>query len=73
MADKEYKVDKHIPLPDRTRGVPLDTLEVGDSILFPTEQRNSVQSYASQLKKSTGKLFTVKVEDEANCRVWRTK
>lgn len=69
-----YQIDSGVPIPEEkyTR-VPLEQLEVSDSIQFPISKRRSVASLASRLKKETGKEFTVKKMDERNCRIWRTK
>lgn len=69
----EYKVDKGVPIPVRPGVVPLSSLEVNDSILFPVEDRARIQSYASQTKRRTGKEFTIKKVSDSQCRVWRTK
>jgi len=72
-----YKVDKDIPLPEPlpTSGtaIPLDSLDVEDSILFPSSERPKVQTMASRLKKEKSKEFTVRIVDDVSCRVWRTK
>lgn len=67
-----YPVDKDVPIPEpRPSGVPISTLEVGESILFPREERAAVSSNAAKLKKRKGMEFTVRLEDEHSCRVWR--
>lgn len=69
-----YQVDKGVPIPvSRRPGLPLNELEVDESILFPKERRSYVQTRASKVAKETGKEFTVRVVDDTNCRVWRTK
>lgn len=69
----KYTVDKGVPVPVRPEALPLDNLEIGESIRFPIEQRNNVQSQASKLKANKGKVFTVQYDrDEGDCRVWRT-
>lgn len=71
-----YTIDSGVPLPPERMGVlrvyPIDKLEVGESILFPREDRAKVQIGASQLKKRSGKTFTVRVMDDKNVRIWRT-
>lgn len=69
----DVKIDEGVPIPVQRISVPLDTLEVGQSVEFPIAKRSSVQSLASRLKKSTGKTFTVRTVDEEKARVWRTK
>lgn len=68
-----YKVEGSVPIPVRRsyQRVQLNDLEVGQSILFPADQRSTVQSNASRLKKRNGKVFTVSAVDEQHCRVWR--
>lgn len=69
-----FQIEDSVPIPVRTKKTPpLNTFEVGQSTAFLRIYRNQVQSYASQLKKRNGKEFTVKIEDEVNCRVWRIK
>jgi hypothetical protein len=71
---KVYPVDKDVPIPDASRAtVPIDTLEPGESILFPSEERNNVQSRASHLKRQKNKEFTIRMVDDSSCRVWRVK
>lgn len=67
-----YSIDSGVPLPN-SEPVPLDKLEIGDSILFPGDKRNNVQSMASRLKKKTDKEFRIRKMDDENCRVWRIK
>lgn len=70
-------IDTGVPLPPERRSTlgdyPINKLEVNESILFPREDRDRVQISASQLKKRTGRVFTVRVMDKDNCRIWRIK
>lgn len=67
-----YKIDKDVPMPEPDVSViPLDDMEIGDSILFPIEDRPRVQPLASKLKARKDKVFTIRVVDKNNCRVWR--
>ncbi len=70
-----FSIDSGVPVPPERISVfgqyPINKLEVGESILFPRTDRDRVQVSASQLKKRTGKTFTVRVMDSENCRVWR--
>lgn len=70
-----YEVEKDVPLPEPVQGaaVPIDSLEVGESIRFPIEEKNNVSSRASHLKNQKGKVFTVRKVDENSYRVWRVK
>jgi hypothetical protein len=62
------------PKPRRVRyHIPVKDLEVGQSILFPKTERYYVATTASNMKKKTGKEFTVRAVDTDNCRIWRTK
>ena len=66
-------VDDGIPVPESAMtGLPLDTLNVGESILFPLEFRSKVQIQATRIKKQGEKEFTVRKEGD-KCRIWRTK
>lgn len=66
-------VDTGVPVPEGAMaGLPLGTLKVGESILFPLEYRSKVQIQASKLKRNGEKEFTVRKEGD-KCRVWRTK
>lgn len=70
-----FKIDKSVPTPDptpdRSAPIPLSKLEVGESILFPNDRRQSIQANASRLKGRTDKVFTIKKVDEDNARIWR--
>lgn len=68
-----YKVDNSVPVPSDGDKIPIHLLEVGESFLFPIDERPRVQSLASQVKKRTGKNFTVRKQDELVGRVWRTE
>ena len=77
MVEKKipvYSIDTDVPIPDAPdSAVPIDTLEVGDSILFPSDKRSKVQQLASKLKQRKGKVFTVRNIGENECRVWRVE
>lgn len=68
----DYKVEDSVPIPVRVanKSIPIEDLEVGQSILFPLDRRPYVQTKASRLKGS-GKVFTVSKVDDKNARVWR--
>lgn len=66
-----FTVEKNVPIPSR-EAVPLDEMEVGDSIAFPDFKRKSVQSKASLMKKRGEAEFTVRKIDDTTCRIWRT-
>ena len=61
-------IDTGVPIPEKV-SYPLKDLEVGESFVFPANKRSSVSARASRI---TGKEFTIKKQDEATCRVWRT-
>lgn len=72
----DYKIDKGVPIPVDRRSysvLPLKTMAVGESFVFPREKRSTVQSRASHIKKATGKEFSVRVINELECRIWRTQ
>ena len=77
MVEKKipvYAIDTHVPIPAPPESVvPIDTLEIGDSILFPADKRSKVQQLASKLKQRKGKVFTVRNIGENECRVWRVE
>lgn len=69
-----FQIDRDVPVPDikdRAEPIPLSTLEPGESILFPLSRRRTVQTHASRLKTTTGKVFTIKKVDNNNARIWR--
>lgn len=71
---KEFKIDSDVPIPapkSSSPNVPIENLQVGESILFDKELRPKVQIAASRLKQAEGKEYTVRVVDDNNCRVWR--
>lgn len=65
-------IDSSIPIPDRGK-YPLEQLEVGESFVVTEDRRQSVQSRASRVKASTGKVFTVRKTVPGEVRVWRVK
>lgn len=70
----KYDVDAGVPIPvRRKKRPPLDEMRIGDSIVFPTMLRSSVQSYASIMKRKTQKEFTIKKLSAEECRIWRIK
>lgn len=70
----DFRVEQGVEIPVQRAGViPVSTMEVGQSIRFPIERRVAVQSYASRLKKATGKTYTIKKLDSEYCRIWRVK
>ena len=76
MTINVYKVEKDVPIPEpkkRSGVVPLSSLGVGESVEFPANLRRNVASSASRIKRKEGKDFTIRIVDEENCRVWRTK
>ena len=72
MTDK-FKVDKSVPVPPVREICPLSTLEIGDSFTLPMARRRNLQTYASTLKRKTGKEFTIRKVDNDTARCWRTK
>lgn len=67
-----YQIDTGVPVPG-TALPPIKELAVGESILFPLDKRNTVQSLASRLKRDMGRKFKIKKQDDANARVWRVE
>ena len=66
------QIDSGIPIPEeRLSKLPLNVLKVGESFVFSRAKRASVQTQASKIKADTGKVFTIRVIDENNCRIWR--
>lgn len=72
---KAFRIDSDIPIPKpiETPSVPLEDLQVGESILFDLELRSKVQMSATRLKQATSKEFTVRKVSEKDARIWRTK
>lgn len=71
---QEFNVEKDVPVPPiQHKGIPILTLEVGESILFPVAKLASVRSYASHLKRRKGMLFVTRRVDDENYRIWRDK
>lgn len=72
MTINVNKIDSEVPVPVRLGlNIPLEKLEVGESILFPVELRSNVQSKASRVKKATGMNFTIKKLSDKSARIWR--
>lgn len=73
-VEVKYQIDKGLPIPVQKRpGLPLLALEVGESIQFPTADRQRVAVQASGIFRRQGKRYTIRTEDETNARIWRTK
>lgn len=69
-------IENDVPLPEERSGyksIPLSDLDVGESMLFSQAERSKVQSHASRLKKSKGKVFTIRAIDKDKVRVWRLR
>ena len=73
MTIEVYEVDTAVPIPEARQRMPLNSLEVGESFLFPLSKRASVQTLTSKLKRDKDKEFVVKKQDNEVARVWRTK
>ena len=72
MTINVSEIESSEPIPVRIEhSVPLEKLEVGQSILFPLVLRANVQSKASRVKRMTGKNFTIKKLNDKSARVWR--
>lgn len=67
----EYKIDRGIPIPVKTKLPPLNELAINESVSFPIGKRASVQTTAYRLKRQTGKEFRVSKISESEARVWR--
>lgn len=66
-----YAIDRGIPVPYMQGNTPLHVLEIGESFVFSMADRPNLQSAASQLKRKTGKTFTIRKQDQATGRIWR--
>ncbi len=70
-----YEVEKNIPIP-RKKGKGktafLLSLDVGDSFIFTTEERNGVDNWYNLARAAGLKVKIRQVEDD-QFRVWRTK
>lgn len=73
-----YKIENDVPVPEDAQRpsiramVPIDELEVGDSVEFPLRLRTTVATTATRLKRE-GKVFTIKKIDEKSARIWRVE
>lgn len=73
-----YKIEHDVPVPVDAKApsvrdlVPIDELDVGDSVEFPIKLKNGVAVLATRLKRE-GKSFTIKKVDEDNARIWRVE
>jgi len=68
------ETDVGVPIPVR-RGLArvLKEMNVGDSFVFPMEQRNATQTVTSHLKKEGFGEYMVKKVSDTECRVWKVK
>lgn len=74
---EQIKIEKNVPLPKRKLGnprasrYPWDSMEVGDSFVFPTKvKRTTAMSLSYRTGKITGKRFAIRSVNEG-IRVWR--
>jgi urease accessory protein UreE len=70
-----YPIEEGIAIPVKvaSKSIPIQNLEVGQSLLFPLDRRSYVQTKASRLKSDEGRLYEVHKVDNKNCRIWRKK
>lgn len=78
MSDKkqipvEFEIDKGIPVKVSSSKYPLEEMEVGDSFLAPKNQRPSISTRMTMLKKTMGREYTSRTVSEDEVRVWRVK
>lgn len=74
---EDFKIDNDVPVPAghkrfNTR-VPYQQLDVGESILFPLEQRHGVAANSATHAKRYDKKFTVRKVSDTEARIWRVK
>jgi hypothetical protein len=69
------QIESDVPIPVRVEPfkIPLEEMEVGQSIAFDIAYRPAVQTKATRFGKRAGKEFTVRKVSDTQCRVWRTK
>lgn len=70
---KEYKVESNVPSPFRGLYKVVRDMDVDESITFPRQRRPVMATYASRLKKDSGKVYTLSNVDEETSRIWRLK
>jgi hypothetical protein len=72
----EFKIESDIPIPNRGHSsevtLVLHQLEVGQSVLIPSEGKNIRNTVASVARK-TRRRFTTREIDKDTVRVWRTE
>tara|TARA_B100000085_G_scaffold75462_1_gene67774 strand:+ start:1292 stop:1522 length:231 start_codon:yes stop_codon:yes gene_type:complete len=73
----QIQIDKHIPVPKRTKipDLPLEMMEIGDSFLAPIDANNPVEVRAlrqrvSRWQRGTTSRFSV-IRDGDDMRVFR--
>jgi hypothetical protein len=72
-----YEIEKNVPMKQKVerakfkRKYPFDDMEIGDSFLVATENREKVRvaSYIEGIRKH--KLFKVTLDEDDNVRCWR--
>jgi len=76
---EQIKIEKNVPMPKRKLGnprtsrYPWDTMEVGDSFVFPNKvKRTTAMSLSYRTGKITGKRFAIRSVNEG-IRVWRLR
>lgn len=68
-----YKIDKGVPIPPRTRTTkyPFGLMEVGDSFEVPSGDRAKIISACFHYNKRKEGRFTVRKVGKDQYRVWR--
>lgn len=71
-----YQIESDVPMPKEKEGTslpPIRQLQVGESIVFPLEKRNMVQSLASRIKRENGFQYKVQKQNDETARIWRVE
>jgi len=68
-----YEVESNVPMPSGSLYKLVNELSVGQSFEFPSERSNTVRSYASRIKDTSGKVYKIMSIDDVSSRVWRVE
>ncbi len=72
-----FEIQKNVPIPKiiarGTKDFPFSEMEVGDSILIPSQRRSSAKKYANKETASNPEKEFIFRSYEDEVRIWRTK
>ena len=70
-----FVIEKGVPTIEGSKylSYPFEEMDVGDSFVFSIEHYKKISSAKTQVKKRTGKVFSLRKQENGSFRCWRTK